>query len=131
MKPNELVQKVTDVPIEAAHQVMAVSDLVWLFDPQRFRWNRPHLFVAAQHFNLPVTPEVSLNAHGYETSLLEQLLAHLCAAPSHQFVVLYRLGSNTQGWVCLIPSGEMATVEHILLGFHLQATPAPSRQVLM
>lgn len=126
----DLIQHAFDVPVETAHLVMTVSDLVWLFGPRMLRWNKPHLLVAAQHFHLPTTPAVSESAFQYEQGLLESVLLHLQGSPSHRFVVLYRQGTGRAGWVCLVPTGDFGRVQQLLAVNQLVLSPAGWAEVL-
>ena len=121
---------VKEVPIEAAHLVMMQSDLVWLFGSRQSRWHTPHLMLAARHFGVSLLPSPFWTAQRYEQMLLGELLRHLQSKPSHRFVVLYRLGSDRAGWVCLVPGQQLDRVQHVLNTFHLHLEAADPSEVL-
>ncbi|GGJ55399.1 hypothetical protein [Deinococcus roseus] len=127
---SEFIQRVAGVPLEATHLVMAESDLVWPFGPRMSHWNKPHLVIAAQHFQLSLTPDATQTASQYEQGLLFSVLDHLQQHPSHRFVVLNRVGTHSEGWVCLVPSRGFAQVQRILSLYRLNITPAGLREVL-
>lgn len=129
-RQEDLIQRVQGVPVEAAHRVMALSDLVWLFGSRMSRWNKPHLLIAAEHFGLSRVPEVSLRASQYEQELLVSVVRHLQANPSHRFVVLYRQGTWKEGWVCLVPTGDFPRVQQVLAVHQLELSPAGRDDVL-
>ncbi|GGJ36129.1 hypothetical protein [Deinococcus roseus] len=130
MNSTDLIQHVWNMPMEAAHLVMAESEMVWLFGPRMSGWSKPHVVVATEHFGLPLTPEVFLTASRHEQGLLEALVAHLESQASHCFVVLYREGSTQEGWVCLVPTAGLAQVKQLVSWHQLELSPAALTEVL-